>query len=95
MPAAPNHGVWIEKQLGITAGQFRSKRGNLGLRDIWPSNYRRRDEKLRERGQEGIEPRGERVLGLVNVRNADYIVYGTVFIAWIAVMASSLKGLAE
>jgi hypothetical protein len=33
------------------------------------------------------------VPGLVNVGNADYIVYGTVFVAWIAVMAWGIKEL--
>lgn len=88
-----NHGAWIEEQLGIDAGQFGSKRGNLGLRDIWPSNFCERDAKLGEREQKGIEPPGERKPGLVNVRNADYIVYGTVFVAWIAVMAWGIKEL--
>jgi hypothetical protein len=82
-----NHGVWIEKELGIDAGQFSSKRDKLRLRDIWPSRYRARDEKLREREREGTPPPDDHVPGLVNVRNADYIVYGAVFLAWIAVLA--------
>jgi hypothetical protein len=115
-----NRGAWIEKQLGLGAGHFGSKRGKLGLRDIWPSQYRRRDELLSKRelqvqdlppavpqqaaGERQHRPDvkvperasgtlrdaeldGERVPGLVNVRNADYIVYGAVFGAWIFVLA--------
>jgi hypothetical protein len=82
-----NHGVWIENQLGIDAGQFRSKRGKLDLRHIWPSNYRARDKCLRKSEREGTQPPDEHEPGSVNVRNADYIVYGAVFLAWIAVLA--------
>jgi hypothetical protein len=81
-----NHGVWIEEQLEIDAGQFRSKRGKLGLRHIWPPKYQERDEQLRKRERDGTEPPDEYAPGLVNVRNADYIGYGTVFVAWIAVL---------
>jgi hypothetical protein len=81
-----SHGVWIENQLGIPAGQFRSKRGKLGLRHIWPPNYRERDEQLMKPEREGTPP-DEYKPGSVNVRNADYIVYGAVFLAWIAVLA--------
>jgi hypothetical protein len=93
-----NHGVWIEKELGkelgIVAGHFGSKRGKLGLRDIWPSQYRDRDRVLGELERQGKDP-GEQLPGFVNVRNADYIVYGTVFVAWIAVLAWGLTGLAR
>jgi hypothetical protein len=89
-----NHGVWIEKELGIVAGHFGSKRGKLGLPDIWPSRYRKRDKDLGERERQGKEA-GEQAPGFVNVRNADYIVYGTVFVAWIAVLAWGLTGLAQ
>ena len=90
-----NRGAWIEKQLGLGAGHFGSKRGNLGLRDIWPSQYRKRDEQLRERERQGKDPVGEQAPGLLNVRNADYIVYGAIFAAWIFVLAWGLTGLAE
>jgi hypothetical protein len=85
-----NHGVWIEEQLEIDAGQFRSKRGKLGLRHLWPPRYQKRDEQLRKRERKGTEPPDEYAPGLVNVRNADYIVYGTVFVAWIAVLVWGL-----
>jgi len=85
-----NHGVWIEEQLEIDAGQFRSKRGKLGLRHLWPPRYQERDEQLRKRERKGTEPPDEYAPGLVNVRNADYIVYGTVFVAWIAVLVWGL-----
>jgi hypothetical protein len=81
-----NHGVRIERALGIRAGQFGSKRDKLGLRDIWPPNYRERDERFTKRELEGTERDGKYTPGLVNVRNADYIVYGTVFLAWMVVL---------
>lgn len=90
-----NHGVWIEKELGIVVGHFGSKRGNLGLPDMWPSRYHQRDKDLGERERQGKEAPREQPPGLVNVRNADYIVYGTVFVAWIAVLAWGLTGLAQ
>jgi hypothetical protein len=89
-----NHGVWIEKQLGIDAGQFRSKRGKLDLRDIRPKNYRSRDKCLRKPEREGKEPPDEYELGRVSIRNADYIVYGAVLFAWIAVLAWGITNLA-
>jgi len=98
-----NRGAWIEKQLGLGAGHFGSKRGKLGLRDVWPSQYRKRDELLgkrerqeqdREGERQGQDREGERVPGFVNVRNADYIVYGAVFLAWIFVLAWGINGLA-
>ena len=82
-----NHGVWIENQLGIDAGQFRSKRGKLYRCHIWPPNYLARDKGLRESEREGTPPPGVYEPGSVNVRNADYIVYSAVFLAWIAVLA--------
>jgi len=91
-----NHGIWIENQLGIKAGQFRSERGHLGLRQIWPSKYIERENKFRESERPGTEPPDkEPELGLVNVRNAGYIVYGTVFVGWIALLAWGIKELAE
>jgi hypothetical protein len=107
-----NHGVWIERELGIEAGQFGSKRGKLGLRHIWPSKYKERDKKFRgreldgtepseyrERDKEpgeperdGTEPSDDYAPGWINVRNADCIVYGAVFLAWVTVFG---WGLAE
>lgn len=105
-----NHGVWIERQLGMDAGQFRSRRTKLGLGHIWPPKYQERDKKLRKPERDGTEPseyqerdkepRGperngtelsdDYAPGVINVRNADYIVYGSVFLAWIAVFAWGL-----
>jgi len=90
-----NHGAWIEKELGIVAGHFGSKRGNLGLTDVWPSQYRKRDKDFGECERQGKEASGGQTPGVVNVRNADYIVYGTVFVAWIAVLAWGVAGLAQ
>jgi hypothetical protein len=87
-----NHGIWIEKQLGIDAGQFRSERGHLGLPQILPWKYNERERRLRPTERAGTEPPDkEPVLGLVSVRNAGYIVYGTVFLAWIVVLAWGIQ----
>jgi hypothetical protein len=85
-----NHGVRIERALGIRAGQFGSKRDKLGLVQIFPPFYGARDRKLRKRELEGTEREGTYTPGLVNVRSADYIVYGTVFAAWIFVLGWGL-----
>ena len=95
LPAAANHGASIENQRGIVAGQFRSKRGNLDLRHTWPLNYRARDKRLREPEREGTETPDENEPASVNVRNADYIAYGAVFLAWIAVLAWASPRLSE
>lgn len=44
--------------------------------------------------REGKEPLDEYEPGSVNVRNADYIVYGAVFLAWITVLAWGIIDLA-
>ncbi|MGZ4289632.1 MAG: hypothetical protein ACXVQZ_03330 [Gaiellaceae bacterium] len=52
-----NHAAWIEKQLGIDAGQFGGRRGRLSLREIYsPSAHRLRDEALTAIERSG-EPR--------------------------------------
>jgi hypothetical protein len=89
-----NRGAWIEKQLGLGAGHFGSKRGGLGLRDIWPSQYRKRDERFSNHERQGQDLDGVPVPGVVNVRNADYIVYGAIFGAWIFVLAWGINGFA-
>jgi hypothetical protein len=81
-----NRGAWIEERLGLGPGHFGAKRDKLSLRDIWPSQYRRRDELFGERERQGQDREGKPVPGVVNVRNADYIVYGAVFGAWIFVL---------
>jgi hypothetical protein len=90
-----NHGARIERQLGIHAGQFGSKRGKLGFRNTWPWRYCERDVKLRQREDRGELSGDERVLGFVSVRTADYFVYGTVFLAWIVILAWGIKDLAD
>ena len=90
-----NHGVWIERRLGLKAGQFSSKRGDLERRHIWPATYSERDEALQAKERAGEEPPPSLRLGFVSVRTADYIVYGTVFLAWFAVLAWGIKGLIE
>jgi hypothetical protein len=41
-----NHGIWIEKRLGIPAGRFALERGDLGLRQIL--RYSKREFEYRE-----------------------------------------------
>jgi hypothetical protein len=86
-----NHGIWIEKKLGIPAGRFALERGDLGLRQIL--RYGKRESEYRDYEREGRlkppdkhRPLDEHKLGLVNVRVADYFVYGAVFLAWIFVL---------
>jgi hypothetical protein len=81
-----NRGAWIEERLGLGPGHFGAKRDKLSLRHIWPSQYRRRDELFGDRERQGQDREGKPVPGVVNVRNADYIVYGAVFGAWIFVL---------
>lgn len=87
-----NHGAWIEGRLGLNPGQFGSKRGKLRLRHIW--RYRERDEKLRRRERRGKWSGGDFELGWVSVRTADYVVYGTVLLSWIAVLVWGIKEVA-
>jgi hypothetical protein len=92
-----NTGVWIEDRLEFDAGRFRSERAKLGLREIWPPNYKERENKLRKPERAETEASDEynvsdkSGLGVVNVRNAGCIVYGTVFVSWIAVLAWGIK----
>jgi hypothetical protein len=92
-----NHAAWIEKQLGIEAGQFGGRRGRLSLREIYsPSAHRLRDEALTASEQTG-EPRptSKRERGLfrkplVGAEAAGYVVYHTVIITWLLVAAFGL-----
>jgi hypothetical protein len=52
-----NHATWIEKQLGIEAGQFGGRRRHLNLREAYvPSAHRARDEKLKKPERSGRLP---------------------------------------
>jgi hypothetical protein len=89
-----NHAAWIEKQLGIKAGQFGGRRERLSLREIYsPSAHRLRDEALTASEQTG-EPRptSKRERGLlrkplVGAEAAGYVVYHAVIITWLLVAA--------
>ena len=89
-----NHAAWIEKQLGIDAGQFGGRRGRLSLREIYSSSDRRlRDEALTAIEKAG-EPRptSEREHGLlrkplVGAEAAGYVIYHAVIITWLLVAA--------
>ena len=96
-----NHAAWIEKQLGIDAGQFGGRRGRLSLREIYsPSVHRLRDESLTAIETAG-EPRptSKREHGLfdkplVGAEAAGYIVYHAVIVTWLLVAAFGIAKLA-
>jgi hypothetical protein len=55
---------------------------------VWPKAYQSRNEKLKlseELGQLATHDESEPIFA-VNVRNAGYIVYGTVVLAWLGVL---------
>ena len=89
-----NRAIWIETQLQIGTGPFGSKRGGLGPRDVWPSKYRQRDDELTAAERERDELPDAQPPVFVNVRTADYIVYGTAFAGWLAVLVWGLTLLA-
>ena len=96
-----NHAAWIEKQLGIDAGQFGGRRGRLSLREIYsPNVHRLRDESLaaiEKAGEPGPTSRGEHGLfhkPLVGAEAAGYIVYHAVIVTWLLVAAFGITKLA-
>jgi hypothetical protein len=96
-----NHAAWIEKQLGIDAGQFGGRRGRLSLREIYsPNAHRLRDESLaaiEKAGEPRPTSRGEHGLlrkPLVGAEAAGYVVYHAVIITWLLVAAFGAAKLA-
>ena len=52
-----NHATWIERQLGIEAGQFGGRRGHLSLPDVYsPDAHSGRDERLKALETAGQRP---------------------------------------
>jgi hypothetical protein len=89
-----NHAAWIEKQLGIDAGQFGGRRGRLSLREIYsPSAHRLREDALtaiEKAGGPTLTSKPEHSLlrkPLVGAEAAGYIVYHAVIITWLLVAA--------
>jgi hypothetical protein len=89
-----NHAAWIEKQLGIVAGQFGGRRQRLSLREIYsPRANRLRDEALaaiEKAGEPGPTSRREHGLirkPLVGAEAAGYVVYHAVIVTWLLVAA--------
>jgi hypothetical protein len=96
-----NHAAWIEKQLGIDAGQFGGRRGRLSLRAIYsPNVHRVRDDALtaiEKAGEPRPTSRGEHGLfdkPLVGAEAAGYIVYHAVIVTWLLVAAFGIAKLA-
>ena len=96
-----NHAAWIEKQLGIDAGQFGGRRGRLSLREIYsPNVHRLRDEALaaiEKAGEPRPSSREEQGLlrkPLVGAEAAGYVVYHAVIITWLLVAAFGIAKLA-
>jgi hypothetical protein len=88
-----NHAGWIEKELGIEAGQFGGRRGRLSLRDVYsPSAHKKRDKSLEElevsgkKNEPGEQPSGLIKRPFIGAEAAGFTIYHTVFVAWLCVM---------
>jgi hypothetical protein len=87
-----NHAAWIEKQLGIEAGQFGGRRGRLNLREVYsPHAHRERDKNLEKTEASGRQENScEQHAGFfqkpfIGAEAAGYLVYHTVIGAWLVV----------
>jgi hypothetical protein len=87
-----NHGAWLERELGIDAGQFGGRRQRLSLREAYsPRLLFERDERLKAMELAGeTAPRGERQTRLlrkplIGAEAAGYLVYHAVTFAWLAI----------
>lgn len=92
-----NHGSWLERKLGIEAGQFGGRRQRLSLREAYsPRLLRERDARLKEKELAGEPPppgeRQSRFLQkpLIGAEAAGYLVYHAVIFAWLAIGAIGL-----
>ena len=96
-----NHAAWIERQLGIEAGQFGGRRERLSFRDVYsPRAHRARDANLTATEVSGgrKDAREQRV-GLsrkpfIGAEAAGYLVYHTVIAAWLVVIVLGVAKLA-
>lgn len=86
-----NHAAWIEKELGIAAGQFSGRRERLSIREAFlPGPHRARDDRLKAlelAGQAAAKTEGTGFLGrpLIGAEAAGYVIYPTVIVAWMVV----------
>jgi hypothetical protein len=84
-----NHAAWIERQLGIQAGQFGGRRERLSLSNVYsPDAHRDRDKRLTALEKTGQRhPQGELQSALPNksfigAETAGYLIYRSVIAAW-------------
>lgn len=90
-----NHAAWIERRLGITAGQFGGRRPHLTLRDMYlPTTHRQRDIELRKHEIEGRPGSADRE-GFIGAETAGYIIYHAVIVAWLALAVVGVAKLAN
>jgi hypothetical protein len=96
-----NHAAWIERQLGIEAGQFGGRRGRLSLSDVYsPDVHRDRDKLLTALETTGQRPpQGELQSALskksfIGAETAGYLIYHSVIAAWLLVAALGVAELA-
>ena len=102
-----NHATWIERQLGIEAGQFGGRRGHLSLSDVYsPDAHNDRDKRLTaletagQRPSQGERPpQGELQSALpkkpfIGAETAGYLIYHSVIAAWLFVAALGVAELA-
>lgn len=89
-----NHAGWIERQLGIEAGQFGGRREHLSLSTVYsPAAHRDRDErlaaaeKLGQRPPPGAPQRALPKKAFIGAETAGYLIYHSVIAAWLFVAA--------
>jgi hypothetical protein len=96
-----NHATWIERQLGIEAGQFGGRRERLSLLEIYsPSAHRQRDtdltkiEKAGEARPASMPDSGLVRKPLVGAESAGYVIYHAVIVTWLLVAVFGIAELA-
>jgi hypothetical protein len=96
-----NHAAWIERQLGIKAGQFGGRRERLSLSNVYsPDAHRDRDKRLTALEETGQRPpRRELQPALpkktfIGAETAGYLIYHSVIAAWLFVAALGVAELA-
>ena len=97
-----NDATWIERQLGIEAGQFGGRRGHLSLSRVYsPGAHHDRDEQLTALETTGQrppqkEPRSRLLKkSFIGAETAGYLIYHSVIAAWLFVAALGVAELAN
>jgi hypothetical protein len=97
-----NHAEWIERQLGIQAGQFGGRRERLSLSNVYsPDAHRDRDKRLTVLQKTGQRPpQGERQSPLPNksfigAETAGYLIYDSVIAALLSSPLSAWRSSAK